>query len=146
MKLNTGKIAFPIEFDNGDKDVIYINPNDPDLMVRLMNFRTIVSEKLHEIDNAEGVELTNEGKPKLSAHIEIFDKMQKVMKDELDVAFGGDISSVVFKHCSPFAITGGEYFIVQFIAAITPELEKCIAKTKEEVDAKIAKYVHRRSK
>ena len=28
MKLSTGKVAFPIEFDNGDKAVIYFNPND----------------------------------------------------------------------------------------------------------------------
>lgn len=146
MKLNTGKIAFPIEFDNGDSDVIYFNPNDPDLMVRLMNFRKIVAEKINEIDDADGVELTNEGKPKLAQHIEIFEKMQKIMKDEIDIAFGSNISSVVFKHCSPFALTGGEYFVVQFIAAITPEIERCIADSKKEADAKIAKYVQRRDK
>ena len=34
MKLSTGKVAFPIEFDNGAKETIYFNPNDPDLFVR----------------------------------------------------------------------------------------------------------------
>jgi hypothetical protein len=37
MKLSTGKVAFPIEFDNGDKQTIYFNPNDPDLMIRMKN-------------------------------------------------------------------------------------------------------------
>ena len=32
MKLSTGKVAFPIEFDNGAKETIYFNPNDPDLI------------------------------------------------------------------------------------------------------------------
>ena len=39
MKLSTGKIAFPIEFDNGDKDCIYFNPNDPNLSIRLKDFQ-----------------------------------------------------------------------------------------------------------
>ena len=38
MKLSTGKVAFPIEFDNGAKETIYFNPNDPDLFVRFSNF------------------------------------------------------------------------------------------------------------
>ena len=39
MKLNTGKQAFPIEFDNGDVQNIYFNPNDPDLAIRMKDFQ-----------------------------------------------------------------------------------------------------------
>ena len=38
MKLSTGKVAFPIEFDNGDKQNIYFNPSDPDLAIRMRDF------------------------------------------------------------------------------------------------------------
>ena len=138
MKLSTGKIAFPIEFDNGDKQNIYFNPNDPDLMLRMKNLDTKVQEK---IKGLQDVELTEEGKPAQIAQIETFEKMQNILKDELDYAFGGSVSAVVFKHCSPFAIVGGEYFVVQFIKAITPEIEKHIKKANADAEKRMAKHI-----
>ena len=143
MKLSTGKVAFPIEFDNGDKAVIYFNPNDPDLMVRMKNLETKVSEKIKDIQD---VELTNEGTPANLSQIDLFEKMQNVLKEELDYAFGGDVSSVVFKHCSPFAVVGGEYFVVQFIEAITPEIEKHIKKANADVEKRMAKHLAKYNK
>jgi hypothetical protein len=138
MKLSTGKVAFPIEFDNGDKQTIFFNPNDPDLMIRMKNLEKNISEKIRGI---EDVELNNSGEPVEYSHIEAFDKMQRIIKEELDVAFGGSVSDVVFKHCSPFAIVGGEYFVVQFIQAVTPEIEKHIKKANAEVEKKMLKHV-----
>ena len=143
MKLSTGKVAFPIEFDNGDKAVIYFNPNDPDLMIRMKNLDEKVQEK---INGLEDVELTEEGKPTQVSKIETFEKMQNILKDELDYAFGGSVSSVVFKHCSPFAIVGGEYFVVQFIQAITPEIEKHIKKANADVEKRMAKHIDKYKK
>ncbi len=140
MKLSTGKIAFPIEFDNGDKAVIYFNPNDPDLMVRMKNLETKVSEKIKDIQD---IELTNEGTPANFSQIDLFEKMQNVLKEELDCAFGGKISEYVFKHCSPFAIVEGEYFIIQFINAITPEIEKHIKKARAEAEKRVAKHIEK---
>lgn len=138
MKLNTGKVAFPIEFDNGDKEVIYFNPNDPDLMVRMKYFQENVSEK---IKNIEDVELSNDGTPIHFSQISAFEKMQKIIKDELDVVFGAPVSCEVFKHCSPFAIVNGEYFVVQFMTAIAPEIEKKIKKANDSIAEKMAKHI-----
>ncbi len=138
MKLSTGKVAFPIEFDNGDKQTIYFNPNDPDLMIRMKNFNEKVQDK---INGLEDVELNEEGKPTQISQIEIFEKMQNILKEELDYAFGGSVSAIVFKHCSPFAIVGGEYFVVQFIQAITPEIEKHIKKANADVEKRMAKHI-----
>lgn len=143
MKLSTGKVAFPIEFDNGDKQNIYFNPNDPDLMIRMKNLDKKVQEK---IDGLEDVELTEEGKPTQISQIETFEKMQNILKEELDYAFGGSVSEVVFKHCSPFAIVGGEYFVVQFIQAITPEIENHIKKANADVEKRMAKHLAKYSK
>lgn len=143
MKLSTGKVAFPIEFDNGDKQTIYFNPNDPDLMIRMKNLDEKVQEK---IKGLEDVELTEEGKPTQASKIETFEKMQNILKDELDYAFGGSVSEMVFKHCSPFAIVGGEYFVVQFIEAITPEIEKHIRKANADVEKKMAKHIDKYKK
>lgn len=143
MKLSTGKVAIPIEFDNGDKQNIYFNPNDPDLMIRMNNLGEKVHEKIKGLDD---VELTEEGKPTQISQIETFEKMQNILKEELDYAFGGSISDVVFKHCSPFAIVGGEYFVVQFIQAITPEIEKHIKKANADVEKRMAKHIDKYKK
>jgi hypothetical protein len=133
MKLSTGKVAFPIEFDNGNKTAIYFNPNDPDLFIRIKNFEGIVLERIKEFGE---IELSNDGTPIKTEEIETFEKMQNILKEELDRAFGGEISGEVFKYCSPFAIVGGEYFIMQFIKAITPEIGKHIQKASAERMAK----------
>lgn len=143
MKLSTGKVAFPIEFDNGDKQNIYFNPNDPDLMIRMKNLGKKIQEK---IDGLEDVELNEEGKPTQISQIETFEKMQNILKEELDYAFGGSVSEVVFKHCSPFAIVGGEYFVVQFIQEITPEIEKHIKKANSDVEKRMAKHIDKYKK
>lgn len=143
MKLSTGKVAFPIEFDNGDKQEIYFNPSDPDLMIRMKNLDAKVQEKINEMDD---IELTNDGKPVQFWQVDAFEKMQNILKEELDFAFGGSVSDVVFKHCSPFAIIGGEYFVVQFIEAITPEIEKHIKKAKNDADKRMAKHINKYKK
>lgn len=143
MKLSTGKVAFPIEFDNGDKQTIYFNPNDPDLMIRMKSLDKKVQEKIKGLDD---VELSVEGKPTQISQIETFEKMRDILKEELDYAFGGSVSGVVFKHCSPFAIVGGEYFVVQFIQAITPEIEKHIKKANADVEKRMAKHIDKYKK
>lgn len=143
MKLSTGKVAFPIEFDNGDKQTIYFNPNDPDLMIRMKSLDEKVQDK---INGLEDVELNEEGKPTQISQIETFEKMQNILKEELDYAFGGSVSAIVFKHCSPFAIVGGEYFVVQFIQAITPEIEKHIKKANADVEKRMAKHIDKYKK
>lgn len=143
MKLSTGKVAFPIEFDNGDKDCIYFNPNDPNLSIRLTDFQDKITERLKEFDN---IALSAEGTPEDNAIIDNFRKFQNVLFEELDIAFGGEVSAVVFKHCSPFAIVGGDYFIMQFIEAIKPEIEKHIKKANADVEKKIAKHLNKYKK
>jgi hypothetical protein len=143
MKLSTGKVAFPIEFDNGDKQTIYFNPNDPDLMVRMKNLDARVQEQIKGMGD---IELTEEGKPSDFSKIDAFDKMQSILKNELDYAFGGSVSDVVFKHCSPFAIVGGKYFVEQFIEAIAPEIEKHIKKANADAEKRMAKHIDKYKK
>lgn len=162
MKLSVGKVAFPIEFDNGDKDTIYFNPNDPDLATRLMKAKDNIGKKLDNL-NAEDFNLKNDGsiempetidgyedlsdeqREALTNRAEVMTKLLESTKtiicEEVDIAFNGDISSVVFKHCSPLAVVNGEYFIIQFLNAITPEIQKKINKSNAEVEKKMSKHI-----
>ena len=137
MKLSTGKVAFPIEFDNGDKDTIYFNPSDPNLFIRFAEFETKIRERLKDV---EDYELTENGFPRNEELIENFKRINNIVYKELDIAFGNKISDVVFKHCSPFAIVGGEYFIVQFVEALRPEIEKQNKKAQSEIQKKMSKH------
>ncbi len=161
MKLSVGKIAFPIEFDNGDKDVIYFNPNDPDLATRLMQARETIDERIKKIE-AKDFEMSNDGTAKIDDIKNIVDLSDEerdnlikeaenvstiinetkiIISEELNKAFDSDISSVAFKHCSPFAIVNGEYFILQFLNAITDEIKKHISTASADMQKKMSKHI-----
>ena len=138
MKLSTGLIAFPIEFDNGDKDFIRFNPNDPALSIRMRDFEKKVNDRIAEVSD---IKLNADGTPEDVSTIEQFRQIHTIVCDELDVAFGAPVSKVAFKHCSPFAIVGDTYFILLFLEALKPEIEKSIRDAKEKAEAKLNKHI-----
>lgn len=138
MKLSTGKLAFLIEFDNGDKQNIYFNPNDPDLAIRMKDFQGKVESRTKDL---EDLRLKQDGTPEDVEAIEKFRQIRTILCEELDAAFNGEVSDVVFKHCSPFAIVNGDYFIMQFLAAIKPEIEKQVQKANSAVEQKMQKHI-----
>lgn len=138
MKLSTGKVAFPIEFDNGDKDCIYFNPSDPDFAIRISEFGYRIAEELKNIEN---IDLDEHGNPKNNLKIEEYKKTRLAICNEVDRVFGAGTSATVFKHCSPFAIIGDEYFVEHFVGTITPEIEERIIASKEKVKEKMKKHL-----
>lgn len=126
MKLSTGKVAFPIEFDNGDKDCIYFNPNDKDLREGFYNFQSRIEEQTKQIDfekyknryengfnfdikSADDIlsldlaEL-NKLKEKCDVIAEIDAEYQNAIKTEMDKVFKSEVSKVIFKYCQPLEI------------------------------------------
>ena len=126
MKLSTGKVAFPIEFDNGDKSVIYFNPNDRGIQERIHNFENTVKNRIKAIDlekyrsrfggdRAIPIDLENPEKllemsgddlkvlqERVAVVGEIEAEYNRAIRDELDVVFDSKISDVVFRYCQPF--------------------------------------------
>lgn len=164
IKLSTGKVAFSIEFDNGDKDNIYFNPNDPDLATRLIASKEKIQKRIEEM-KVEDFELSNNGESvdvsnvenfsdlddkEMSVMLENAQKMAKIIEDtkkiiceELNNAFDSDVSSVIFKYCSPFAVVNGNYFILNFLEAIAPEIKKYIDKSNADAQKKMGKHVNK---
>ena len=164
MKLSTGKVAFPIEFDNGDKQSIYFNPNDPDLATRLIASKDKIQKRIEDM-KFDDFKLANDGQAvdiesvknvsdltdeQMTALVKNAEKIAKIVNDtknivceELNTAFDSDISSVVFKHCSPFAIVNGEYFIMQFLSAITPEIKKNVEKANADAGKRLGKHMNK---
>lgn len=162
LKLNTGKIAFPIEFDNGDIQNIYFNPNDPDLGARMIAANKKITKRMDEL-KIDDVDLSPEGDPidisnldnlsdltveqsdylekKATQIAEVMEKTKNIIFEELNTAFDSDVSSVVFKYCSPFAIVNGKYYIMYFLEAITPEIRKIVDKSNAEAQKRMQKHI-----
>lgn len=126
MKLSTGKVAFPIEFDNGDKAVIYFNPNDKGIQERINGFEASVEKRIKEIDfekykskfddnitvtvdldNPETLlEMSPEELKALQNRLDVANDIEaeynQAVKSEIDSIFDSNISNVVFKYCQPF--------------------------------------------
>lgn len=143
MKLSTGKVAFPIEFDTGDKEFIYFNPNNPDFFIKMNYLQEKVNERIKEI---EDIELDENGKPKDLKAVEQFEKIQKIVCEELDYAFDSKISDVVFKHCSPLGVVDGQYQILLFIEGIMPDIKKELEKSNKQVSENMRKYIDKYKK
>ena len=125
MKLSTGKIAFPIEFDNGDKGVFYFNPNDKEIQNRIKGFEKSVEKRIDEInlgkykdrfeseipnidlENPEKIlDLSADELSLLQSRLDVVNEIEKeyndAIKAELDAVFDSNISDVVFRYCEPF--------------------------------------------
>ena len=139
IELSTKMETFEIEFkDRGITAEIQFNPADPDLAVRFEEMQKRIEEKLNSLTK---IELDENGNAKDLAFVDNIKKVNSLLCDELDRAFGNKISDVVFQFCSPMAITGGEYFIVQFIKAISPVIEKSIKEKNKALNRHLQKYV-----
>lgn len=133
MKLNTGKQAFILEFDEG-REIIYFNPCDPELGIRMADFEKNVSERTKDYEN---LDINADGTANGAESIERLRKILDIVYEEIDKAFNSKISATVFKYCSPFAIVNGDYFILQFIECIKPEIEERINKANSEAENKL---------
>lgn len=135
MKLSTGRVAFPIEFDNGDEEFIYFNPTDPNLAFRMKEFERKITAKTKTLESIESADLD------VDAELDLMKEFQDEVLKELDYAFDSEISKVVFKHCSPFAVVDGEYFVVLFMKLISPEIEKHVKKANEKANENMKKHL-----
>ena len=143
IQLNTGKVKIELVFDGNEKECIYFNPNDPDLYVRMTHFQENIENFLKKI---EDIELDENGNPVEESAIEKYKKFREVLYAELDNAFDSKISSTVFKKCSPFAIVNGDYFIMQFLDGLIPEIKKHQSQATLEAQKKMAKHLDKYKK
>ena len=123
MELSTGKVDFPVNFDNGDIGHIYFNPNDRNIQKKISEFEANIEKKIKEIDIEKARQkFENTADIKINSIDDIFNmsrddmeslrnKMEAItyldeeyneaIKSELNNIFDSDISSVAFKYCQP---------------------------------------------
>lgn len=126
MKLTTGKVPFPIEFDNGDKQTIYFNPQSKTFWEKIEKFAESMDERFKRINIDKHKDIFDDGieirvdmtdfnammslsKEQLDSLVkktkaidEIEDEYQNAIKAELDDIFESPVSTIVFKYARPF--------------------------------------------
>lgn len=167
MKLSTGKIAFPIEFDNGDVENIFINPHDTGLQDRIKGFETSIRERLQKINLekykdafTDGVDIGSLDFTKLmdmsaeeiekitkqtDAMAEIDKELEREFCEEIDNIFQSDVSSKAFKYVPPLAMVPDEngeceLYILLVLKALAIEIQKYGNKMNEATNKYVAKY------
>lgn len=138
MKLSTGKKPFKINFDTGDTETIFFNPNDPDLAEKLNSLPDRIKERTDVLDD---VVLGEDGEPTNRDDVYLYSEFKKAVYEEIDKTFGSNVSEKVFKYCSAFAVVDGRFFVEQFVESIVPEIEKEIKKDRKAMDKHIKEYV-----
>lgn len=138
INVKTGLKTFKINFsDRNESAEISFNPNDPDLSIRFSELKDRIGEKLK---NVKDIDLNEDGTAKDLSYVEQVKEITDIVKSEIDIAFGNKISDVVFKYCSPMALVDGDYFILQFIKAISPVIKSNIENESRKLDKHLAKY------
>lgn len=138
MKLSTGKEPFKIEFDNGDEETIYINPNDTDLAVRMIKFRDVCKQRMKEL---EDVKINPDGTAdEAEETANIMQQYRDILCEELDKAFNSKISDKVFKYCSPFSTVNGELYALIALEQLGEEIKQRAEKNAEKTQKAMEKY------
>ena len=167
MKLSTGKVAFPLQFDNGDVENIFINPHDTGLQERIKNFESSLKARLDEIklekhkeafaDNVDFtsldfdklMQMSGEELEKITKQTEAIAKLDKEIEkefcNELDKVFDSDVSSKAFKYVPPLAMVETEegeceMYILLVLKALALEIQKHGNKMSEATNKYTAKY------
>ena len=135
--------TFPIRFVDLNETVeIKFNPKDADLALRFGEMRDRIAELLKTIDDFK---MDANGQT-AAANAEKLKTVRAAVCDAIDHAFGNKISDKLFSHCSPFAVCGGELFVVQFMHKIVPQIEKRIKEETVALGAAAKKYTDKYAK
>lgn len=139
IELKTGLTPFPIYFPDRDTTVeIAFNPTDPNLATRFGEMKARLEEKTKGL---KAIEVNPDGTPKNLEFVDTMNDFNKIMCDEIDRAFGNVISDKLFQFCSPFAIVDGNYFILNFVEAITPVIREYANKGNKAAQARVNKHL-----
>jgi hypothetical protein len=167
MKLSTGRISLPLEFDNGDVEHISINPHDAGLQTRIKNFENSIRERIKKInlekykdafvegvdtsklDFASLMEMSAEELEKITkqtdAVAEIDKELEREFCAEIDAVFDADVSSKAFKYVPPLAMVEteegeSEIYILLVMKALAVEIQKYGNKMNSATNKYTAKY------
>lgn len=135
--IDTGLVEFILPFDRGEEK-IYFNPNDVEFFIRLTNMINNISEMYDGL--ADEYEKTEDSFEKL----EIIRKLNDKIKDAFDVAFGNNVSDIIFKYVSPHGIVAkNQYYSFYILDYLMPLIEQETGKTSKATVSALEKAMNK---
>jgi hypothetical protein len=135
--IDTGLVEFELPFDRG-LEKIYFNPNDVDFFIRLTDMINSVSEMYDSL--SEEYEKKEDNFEKL----EVIRKLNEKIKSAFDVAFGNNVSEVMFKYVSPHGIVAGDqYYSFYILEYLMPEIAKVTGETSKATTSALEKAMNK---
>lgn len=135
--IDTGLVRFELPFDRGVEE-IFFNPNDVEFFIRLTDMINNISGMYDDL--ADEYEKTEDNFEKL----EIIRKLNGKIKDAFDVAFGNNVSSIIFKYVSPHGIVAkNQYYSFYILDYLMPLIEKETGKTSKATVSALEKAMNK---
>lgn len=126
--IDTGLVEFKLNFDRGEES-IFFNPNDPEFYSRIADM----------IDNISGLYSSYEDKyeeaKESGEKLNVIRELGNEIRANFDLAFGNNVSDVIFKYVSPhgFIKSKKEYYAFYILDVLREMIEKEVGKTSEIV-------------
>lgn len=167
MKLSTGRVPFPLTFDNGEVVEIFLNPHDDKLQERINNFEQSINERIKKlnfekhkdafngsatisnVDFSKMLEMSAGELEALTKQVDAINEIDKLLENEvckeIDDIFKSDVSSKAFKFVPPLAMVLNEkgepeLYILQVLRALSVEIQKYGDKMTQAMNKHTAKY------
>lgn len=133
IERNTKQYLLVDQNDN-ELGVIEIDVTDFDFFNRTKKAEKNISEILEKLKNLKEQSVQTE---EAFEQLAVYDR---TVKEQLNMMFDYDVSSVVFGNRNCLSIGNGETFVARFMEAILPAIKKDIEKEQKKSVQKMSKY------
>ena len=136
--IDTGLVEFALPFDRGEEK-IYFNPNDTEFYIR-------ISDMINEISSLyDTMSSKYENATAAMDKLHIVRELNESVKAAFDVAFGNEVSNVIFKYVSPNGIVRSrqQYFAFYILEWLMPKIEAEAGKAFTEANQALAKAINK---
>lgn len=126
IKIEDGRIPVTIHNErNEELGVVYINPNDFNLLNRLDEVKK----------NISGISMKEENTTE-----EKIKEMDMLIREQVNYLFDYNVSDIVFKNQHSLSTLKGTTFIERLLNALTPVIREIIEKETKESEKRMEKY------
>lgn len=121
---------------NGDPNrIVRFNPSDFSIIERANKARKAITESLKDFKNIKDEDIDEAS--------EAIEKVNAVIKENINYIFNSDIYDVVFGNQSPVSFVGGLTLVERFLNAALSIIEKAVGEEQKKSQEKISKYTSR---
>lgn len=132
ISAKTNLKSIKIKFDNGDEVKFYYNPEDSRFYSKLYLLEDNIQKAIDMIRDEQSKKPVDETDEVAIAKecLELFDKTDKIICDEVDKLFYGNASEKIFKYSSALSLYGDdEYYVTYILGEIFKDIESVLKKT-----------------